>query len=212
MSHTERSSFFRVGSFHLSRSFAAMGYDVAHVSSPYSALVDRVGLSRRMGERRSAAAKGATLQTDGVLDLVPNSVLPAVVVGRGVIAGWYRSIGFENARFVLVDEPKLWRRGLFGPASTVIYRSTDIVTGRVTRLRQAQAVRECDGVVATSEVVLESMGGVQAPTLITENGVDVARFSEACGESVLRDGVAYIGAMDRRFDWNLVRIVASPFP
>jgi teichuronic acid biosynthesis glycosyltransferase TuaH len=113
---------------------------------------------------------------------------------------------------VIVDQPtfvsaldNLSRRCL-------IYRGTDVHF----EPRQARAVRNigaiADGVVATSEVVLESIlrRDPSIPTLVLTNGVDFDQFSSPSPSE--RSGAVYVGALDARFDWHAVQLLAEAFP
>lgn len=214
LSHTSRTSVFRVGSYHLSRAFASMGYSVAHISSPFSRLASFLHDSPGMREKDGDSLLGVQTAGDGVVDYVPRTIMPSIAVPRTGLKRWLREVGFDRPRYVLVDEPKLWRRGLFGPGTTAVYRPTDIYTRVSTRLREREAILSTAGVVATSLPVLDGLPLKPNRSLVVENGVDLAAFSLSLSQAseVNRRGSIYVGAIDERFDWDLLVRLALEVP
>ncbi|KGM17063.1 hypothetical protein N867_10550 [Actinotalea fermentans ATCC 43279 = JCM 9966 = DSM 3133] len=209
LSHTHRHGDFVVGSHHLSREFSAMGWRVAHVSTPYSCVHLVTGHGSR--GRREGALAGPTLASDGVLDYVPRALLPAPAGSAGPIVRVLARYGFRSPDVVLLDQPKLARvAGLLGRQGCVVYRPTDIYVGRAARAYQNLALRVADAVVATSRPVLRDLGPLSMPAITIENGVEFDRF--AIRGDVERGGVVYVGALDERFAWEDLAVLASAFP
>ncbi len=199
-----------MGSFHLSREMALLGNQVAHVSTPVSALHAVAGVDPA---RRSLLAAGPSRAEDGVLDFVPRSMFP-------VRWGWSRRslerildrIEFDSVDFCFVDQPLMAART--PRIRTVIFRPTDIKTHRIDAARANKVMANiADGLAATSPFVADSLPNPRAvPTIVIENGCEVSRFQRARASSHGRSGFVYVGAMDHRFDFDAVRRVAIEFP
>lgn len=207
LSHTHRSGEFRVGSHHLSTALARAGHKVAHVSTPYS--FPHAVLKRDQISRRQAAQRGSHL-TEGVVDLVPRSLLPADWIWtpaqtRRII----RRVGLSLPDYVFVDQP-LFRLSSI-PSACVIFRPTDVFRGR-RAIRAADAAAHCaDAVVATSPGVLASLDiPASCPTRVIENGVEYKRF--ASSSSTKEVDFVYVGAIDFRFDFDALIMAAKCLP
>lgn len=208
LSHTRRGGTFVVGSHHLARELSLRGHRVGHVSTPLSS-VHRV-LHRADGGRAGASTAGAARSDDGVLELVPRTLLPASLLSTRKIRSVLRNIGFARPDFVLIDQPKLARRGLFGPPTLVIYRPTDMQPSGMARAWQKVAVGTADALVVTSEAVLAALPHHDLPCLRLANGVEHGRF--AAPLSSPRQGAVYVGALDGRFGWRDVVVFADHNP
>jgi hypothetical protein len=221
LSHSAETGVFRVGSHHLARELGAAGHDVAHVSTPITLghlarLADddvraRLAMARtprRRGPvRHLVAAAPAPLRFGG-----PSRRLAAAHVRRMLGAGW-----LDGVDVAIVDqalfEPII---GLLAPRARIIYRPTDThdpasAIGRA----EAALVQRADGVVATSPPVLASLGprAESVPSLLLENGVELARFrAAAVGGAERTHEVVYVGALDHRFDWRTVAQIAEALP
>jgi len=120
-------------------------------------------------------------------------------------------IGFENADVVLVDQPLMSAVTELNMKSTIVYRPTDTYPTGTAHRRQGKLLRSAAGVIATSQVVLEELHvGAQVPSIVIENGVELARFDQVCSPE--RNGFVYVGAIDYRFDWRFVLDVSSLLP
>lgn len=208
LSHTYMGGDFVVGSHHLARSLAARGHAVAHVSTPLSWM--HIALGRGHGRRQELARHGPKL-VDGVFELVPRAPLPAQIHPTRKTAAHLRKIGFSDVDLLIVDQPLLWEGSLRKMASCVVYRPTDIYEGSVAR-RQHRVVEVCDRIVATSEAVGGSLGGdSDIPRMVLRNGVEFDRFRRGSGSETARD-VLYVGAVDHRFDLQLLKDLAMREP
>lgn len=212
ISHTHDMGTYKVGSHHLARELARQGYRVTHISTPYSVAHDLIGSPQP--RRKSLALAGPLVDDDGVTHVVPRTVLPAQYGGDGYLRTALDATGSASPRYVFVDQPLMVGRWLSTVPGIHIYRPTDIYPhGRAARMQNA-AIARFAGVVATSRSVLDSLPIVPGqPRMTIPNGVEFARFGEGA-ESAAHDrsGVAYVGAMDHRFDWQAVTTLAASAP
>ncbi|MBF4566499.1 glycosyltransferase [Plantibacter sp. VKM Ac-2876] len=210
VSHTDTSGTFRVGSHHLARELARFGHRVLHLSTPVS-LVHRV-LRRGEPTRDEASRRGIVTDADGVMHLVPRTLLPAGIGPLSFAPIFTRAFGTSSIDLVFVDQPTLWSNELRRLATTVVYRPTDLYEHGVKARFQRAAVAAADRVVATSGAVLTALGvPASTPSLVLPNGVELERFI-LTEDDVREDRAVYIGALDDRFDWNAVREMALRLP
>jgi len=133
------------------------------------------------------------------------------------------SLGFQHADLLLIDQPKM--QGLEGmvSAGAVVYRATDLypeITGDpLVALAEEMLVRKADLVVGTSQPVLNHLRTLGNPRreLLLENGVDVAHFSTPRPAPSEYEGIAgpiavYAGALDERFDLDLIKYLCAKLP
>ncbi|MHA7281107.1 glycosyltransferase [Arthrobacter sp. MDT2-2] len=213
VSHTADAGVFKVGSHHLAREVAGFGYRVLHLSTPWSLMhqVTKAGNGSR--HRSELALTGPRMDAAGVLHASLRTLLPAQLMTSGASAKLVDSLGFSECRYMFVDQPLMAGSQLFDRASTVIYRPTDLYPGGHAGRRQDWAVRHAHGVAATSQVVLSALPSVQRQLrTVVENGVEYSRFRYGDDAPSARDGVAYVGALDHRFDWQTVNLLAQCFP
>lgn len=208
LSHTPRESFFRVGSHHLSAALAAAGHDVVHISTPFSFLhrVARPGQAAR-----SLASKEGPKEVEGVVDLVPRTVLPADFgwSGRSMRKA-LQLTGISQPNYVFIDQPLFGVKGLDG--ATIIFRPTDVFKEGRWQRAALKLSSQANGVAATSPGVLDSVGVKgQVPATVIENGVEFRRFSAVRGLAREYDFV-YVGALDGRFDFSALRSAATLLP
>jgi teichuronic acid biosynthesis glycosyltransferase TuaH len=200
---------FRVGSHHLARELSLLGYDVAHISTPYS--YAHALLGKGAAGRKEQALAGPVRDENGVLQVVPRSVLPAQYSSASYIRRTLSRAGFDGADFMLIDQPLMVSRDLQAMADTLVYRPTDLYLTGIAARKQALAVELAKGIVATSEEVLRSLHVTASkPSMFLPNGVEFTRFSAKT--DVSRDGAIYVGALDDRFDWDAIRTFALSAP
>ena len=223
LSHTGRSSVFRVGSHHLAREFARLGHDVVQVSNPIS-LAHVVMLRDPEVRRRARMAVPLRLhRIDGARYAVPWSVFPLtpdplrrpLTLGSGaLLMRTLRKAGFGPVDLVLVDQPLLDYLIPALGARQVIYRPTDINTDPLTIAAERRVLATAQGVIATSAVVAEQLA-VQFPALpyhVVENGAEIGHFAGQHTSWPDRRGAVYVGALDRRFDFGAVAELAATSP
>lgn len=223
LSHTGRSSVFRVGSHHLAREFARLGHDVVQISNPIS-LAHVVMVKDPEVRRRARMAVPIRLHSiDGARYAVPWSVFPLtpdplrrpLTLGSGaLLMRTLRKAGFGSADLVLVDQPLLdYLIPAFG-SRQVIYRPTDINTDPLTIAAEQRVMSRAQGVIATSAVVAEQLAAryPALPYHVVENGAEIGHFAGHPTPWQQRRGAVYVGALDRRFDFAAVAELAAAVP
>lgn len=211
LSHSHPFGAFRVGSHHYARVLSERGADVVHLSTPIS-LIHR--LTGRVDRQHLAGVpRRARRDDDGVLQVVPRTILPAPVGAPSVARMLQRdgiAAGFDA---VLVDQPLLWDGSVRSLSNRVIYRPTDLYPGGLKHSLQRRILAEVDGVIATSDEVLRGLGALSVPSLVLGNGAEVARFAPQTAEDRSRMArCVYVGALDDRFDWERVEAWARARP
>ncbi|WP_194765121.1 glycosyltransferase [Microbacterium sp. UFMG61] len=211
LSHSHPFGAFRVGSHHYARELSARGADVVHLSTPISLMHRVTGRVKRSD--LTTVPRGSQRDGDGVLHIVPRTILPAQA-GAPSVARLLERAGVA-ARFdaVLIDQPLLWDDSVRALGDSVIYRPTDLYPSGLKNSLQQRILAAVDGVVATSDEVLRALGPVRIPSLVLGNGVDVRRFAALVDEEAPRAArCVYVGALDDRFDWDRVDAWAQAHP
>lgn len=222
LSHTPANSPFVVGSHHLSRELAALGHDVLHMSTATSlwhVLTSRSPQSR-LALRNGLRGHWGTAQ--GVRHVVPTVLIPPRLVVGTRLGRLQARLSFlfvprrirsalREADFVLVDQPTMV--DFLNPLrpQKVIYRPTDAHPRGAGRRGELVALQAADAVIATGRVVLDSLPKEVGRSLVIQNGVDYRHFANPDVNQSGR-GFIYVGALDRRFDWGFVRLLAQRFP
>lgn len=211
LSHSHRFGAFRVGSHHYARVLSGRGADVVHLSTPISLahrLTGRVDRQQLRGVPRRARR-----DDDGVLHVIPRTMLPAPAGAPTVARMLERegiAAGFDA---VLIDQPLLWDSTVRSLSERVIYRPTDLYPGGLKHALQRRILDEVDGVIATSDEVLRGLGELRVPSLVLGNGAEVARFAPPRHDEGSRAArCVYVGALDDRFDWMRIEAWALARP
>lgn len=211
VSHTHPFGTFRVGSHHYARTFAELGMEVVHLSTPISRLHYATGRVRT-----DSSNPVPTAQRDlasGVINIVPRTLIPRPFGSFRVDNELSRHKIDTSFDAVLVDQPLLWDRSIRALAPRLIYRPTDVYESGIKTRLQRRILGEADGVVATSSEVLRALGRVDLPTLELPNGVDTSIFVLDGPEVAPRPPVCvYVGSLDDRFDWETVLGWARSYP
>lgn len=205
LSHSPQGEYFRVGSHHLAREFGILGHRVVHISTPKSKVhhfrdflkkVDRtVGTPESFVEGN---VTHVTYETNLPISWARSTKIFATTLTR---------FNIEEPDIVLIDQPLMDYADMFAKA-TKVYRPTDIHPSGSKRRRELGLLTKVDVVVATSQVVLDSLPGIDGfPSMVLENGVEAQRFV-AFAEKPPRSGAIYVGAIDHRFDWDAVNEIA----
>ena len=211
LSHTHVFGDFRVGSHHYARELARLGADVVHLSTPISLAPRLPGRIPRAAS--TAVPRHAHRDDDGVTHLVPRTVLPRPW-GTFRVARALTRAGIEP-RFdaVLIDQPLLWDDSVRGLSDTLVYRPTDLYPDGLKHTLQDRILASADAVVATSGAVLRGLGHLTLPSLVIENGVDLAAFADPPTDADTRPATCvYVGALDARFDWQQLHAWATAHP
>lgn len=221
-SHTAPGGVFTVGSHHLLRELSAQGHQVCHLSSPISlAHLSRLRDVEVRRRYRLALHPARDTGTGGhylPLTLLPMSVGAWLTSGPGLrtavpaIRSTLRRLGFSRVDALVVDQPLLAGIERHVDAGVMVYRSTDVVETSAKSAGERQVLARADGIVATSAAVRDGLVALRphVPALLLENGVEFDHFAGA-GQSA-RDGVVYVGAIDDRFDWDVVAAMARGNP
>jgi len=209
LSHSHPYGPFRVGSHHYARELARTGVRVVHLSTPVSLAHRATG--RVNATTSSSIPYGPRVDQDDVTTVVPRTVLPRPY-GRFRVADELARLDLPT-RFdaVLIDQPLLWDASVRALAPRLAYRPTDTYPTGVKARLQKDILAHADGVVATSNEVLRALGPVTLPSLVLENGVEIARF-ESRRTAPRPDVCVYVGALDHRFDWSQVSAWATAHP
>ena len=233
-SHTHAGGSFMVGSHHLAREMHLLGHVVAHISTPVSAV--HVLRLRDPEVRRRFQVAFRPSVADGVLYLVPLTVLPWILTSR-FPRFWdvdtFLPPGSIEARIgahlggavdlLIIDQPKLVGLTRILRPARVIYRPTDLyrtMPGNAWIGRaELRTIERSHVSVATSAPVAEHVRALDAPgqIYVLPNGVDHRGFAvlaptppEYAG--IPRTRAIYVGAMDHRFDFAALRLMARAFP
>lgn len=211
LSHTHWRGDFVVGSHHLARELSLVGYRVARVVTPLSALHC---VMRRSDAENSFGrwARGDEVASDdyGVFNARAATALPAQWARGSYGDRLLRRLQITRPRFVFVDQPLMLARWVFDLGATVIYRPTDIHLSSIATRLEGRWLGRVDGIAATSRPVLEHViDGSAKPTQVIENGAELRVFARAGRPWPERSGVVYVGALDHRFDWDALCSIAA---
>jgi teichuronic acid biosynthesis glycosyltransferase TuaH len=208
VSHTADGGAFKIGSHHLAREFARRGWQVAHVSTPFSPI--HIVRGRRDQHRMELAVHGPQVDDVGVLHAVPRVLAPMrISQSRKILTRYLQHIGFADADYLILDQPLMAAMIDASTRSKIIYRATDLYTQGIARRRQTGVLERAQALVATSSLVMDDLRQQrpELPHLVLENGVEWAAFAGAA--QAHRVGAVYVGAIDHRFDWAAVAAVAT---
>lgn len=210
------SSAFVVGSHQLGKQYKVMGHEVAHVSSPVSlfhAFKSRTGREKLKASLTRPFSESFQIYDDIPLVPFPYGYLENIDrINDFIVMNYLKKIRFEKPDLILMDQPAFV--GVFKElqAKIKIYRPTDIYDhmhkGKHARF-QSKALELCDGVIATSQEVLAALDSKKTSRVVT-NGVDVSIFNSQNKNQ--RSGAVYIGALDERFDFIAVTLLAEHDP
>jgi len=210
VSHSHDDGVFKVGSHHLVRELARLGFAVAHVSTPYSTA--HALLSRRGRERNRLARAGVRVDASGVKHLIPKTILPAQFSSPAYLSRAFEAVGMRRPQLVFVDQPLMLCDAIFELGAVTVYRPTDLYLHGSAQRLQSKYVRRFDAVAATSTEVLARLPPADSqPRTVIPNGVEYSRFL-ATDTAAPRSGAVYVGAIDSRFDWAAVVSMARAFP
>ena len=210
LAHSHTFGPFRVGSHHLAGALGRRGFDVVHLSTPVSAAHRLTG---RVDRATVRALPTGPVRVDGVLHLVPRTVLPRPF-GPFRVRDELRRAGIDTAfDAVLLDQPLLWDDSVRSLAPRLVYRPTDLYPDGRKAALQRDILAHADAVVATSAEVHRRLGGTrELPSLVLPNGVDTERFTAPPAGTPRPDVCVYVGALDARFDWARLGGWADAFP
>ncbi|QOV98105.1 glycosyltransferase family protein [Rhodococcus pyridinivorans] len=213
LSHSHFDGVLKVGSHHLSENASQLGHQTLHVSTPLALPSLIVRPKSLKTSRAKCALRGPQTADSGVVNVVPLSLFPASVRFphrlRRTLEDRFQISTYD---LILVDQPLFYPivQDLTGP--TVVFRPTDVhVSGRIAHADD-EMMNCADALVATSDFVLKHnlSKNPNVPSMVIENGVEFDRF--AGGQDRTRTGFIYVGAIDYRFDWDTVSVLARHRP
>lgn len=237
-SHTYIGGPFVVGSHHLARELSEMGHRVLHLSTPVTP-AHLLKARKRPIRERFKQWRALRSQRGDWMHGVPLSLVPwtfARQLFRLTGTNWFvRSIRFPNLakllrdrRFtdvdlLLIDQPYFAGIEKRVNAKIVVYRPTDhyaeMSGDRTVLLAEREIVAGAQGVIATSESVLDSVLRFRPglPSMILENGVEYEHFARGGPEprdmrSIPGPRAVYMGAVDERLDLEALRLLAECRP
>jgi glycosyltransferase involved in cell wall biosynthesis len=226
---------FAVGSHHLARCMAALGHQVVHITVPVTLLhLFKVG-DRTIRARFRNWIDGGHARGEHLLDYVPFGLFPWAIAERLAVRAnmsivWIPTVrrllkcrGIEHVDVLLVDDPRMTGIELRVMPDVTVYRATDLYSEmrgdpRIVEFEKTLADR-ADLLIGTSALVVEhlrSLGEDKTPVLI-ENGVEFERFSDTFPRPTEYQGLqgpilVYVGALDKRLDFDVVRHLARTLP
>jgi len=229
-SHSHMSRSLVVGSHHLAREFTALGHEVLHISTP----VTLAHLPRSQSRERVAAWKrGVITHARDIREIVPLALLPWQLARYFGLNAYMRSVpqlkrqireaGFGRTDLLLIDEPRMIGLCERLAPRQVIYRATDLYAAMrcdpSVEAAERETIRRSQALIGTAAPVLDHLRSFdrEKPSLLVENGVDLAHFSQprpvpALYRGLDRPRLLYVGALDRRFDFATVAALAKEAP
>lgn len=234
VAHSSFSDVYVVGSHHLARGMAAMGHTVWHIGPPVTPFhLLRSRQSRVRGRVRRAMQ--APSSHGSLTEMDPISLVPwqfarnfldrgNLFVSTANVARQLKKV-FKPGEIdvMIIDDPRFAGLEKALKPRALFYRATDFYAEmkRDPKLIEAERklLSKCAAVVSTSGPVLQHALTLKPglPSLLLENGVDFDRFSARAEEPEILRGipsprVAYAGAIDFRFDHDLLETLARRFP
>ncbi len=234
VAHSSFSDIYVVGSHHLAREMAEKGHTVWHIGPPVTPFhLFRSRQSRVRG--RVKRAMQAPVSHGSLTEMDPISLVPWQVARR-FISRFNLFVQTSNLRrrlakvfepgeidFLIIDDPRFAGLEQALKPKATFYRATDFYAEMKQDPSLIQAERKllarCAGVVSTSEPVLQHTLSLKPglPSLLLENGVDYERFFTRAAEpevvkNIPHPRAAYMGALDFRFDYELLGRLARRFP
>ncbi len=234
-SHSPFDEFLVVGSHHLARELSSAGHEVLHIGPPITPLHFLL-MNRGPYWRRVVTALSGPKQIQTRLtSMDPVSLVPWQLARHG-LAAENRFVQYSNIAlllrdlrkmgevdYLLIDDPRMVGIERIVKPRALFYRPTDLYADlktdpSITRAEQLLLSR-CDGVIATSQLVLQHVLSLRpgVRSLLLTNGVDTKHFSHPFAEpddlkSIPHPRAVYVGALDDRFDVPLMGHLADALP
>lgn len=236
--HTPIGAPFVVGSHHYASSMAELGHEVIHVPFPI-ALSDLVRANiynwswliikhKLMGKALVPEFFNTlSLKQRSAFCVLPRKLLPINRIFDHVYSLLVFSRFNKVCDLLIIDHPMQYWLINMVRAKTIIYRPTDTYAHegeqdcKLFNQLETFILSRSSGVVATSQVVLDALSvnlaglnRFKLPKLVITNGVSYEYFSKVQQETNQpRKNVAiYVGALDSRFDKEMLIYLAKSFP
>jgi glycosyltransferase involved in cell wall biosynthesis len=234
VAHSSFNENFVVGSHHLSRAMAAEGHTVWHIGPPVTPFhllhASRPGYRERLKRSLLPPAR-----MEGLTSMEPIALVPWQIARNFFSRGNLFVITCNLARrlrkvfapgeidILIIDDPRFAGLEQKLKPKALFYRLTDFYAEMKGDPAIIDAERHllarCAAVISTSQPVLQHALALRPglPSLLLENGVDHAHFSRQMEEpevlkAIPHPRVAYVGALDFRFDLGLLDALARRFP
>lgn len=234
LGHTRIGSDFVVGSHHLYRSFKKLGHDVIHFSLPISFfhLLKIKDLEVRTRFRVAMRQKLSSCEHE---NYIPLCILPITYIPKGTPdylkrflstpQGLTKTVkskfGNLDCDLLIVDHPSWAGTERLLNSNCTIYRPTDVYTNfnPANSNSEESLIKSADLIIATSAPVQEHVESYQLKKKIftIRNGVDLEAWQTSTVEpvdikNIPRPRAIYIGALDSRFDFQMVESTAKQAP
>lgn len=216
LSHTGSHSHFKIGSHHYANGLSKE-FEVTYIGSPFTALhklcrKDISGENKLDSEVITSKLSILTpITTKYNSLLVFMNKISSKILDREILSEKYDVVicdyPFFEPYLVLIDYKKL------------IYRPTDAyyhMAGNKVKFYEESIIKKSDKIIGTSKNVIDVMTTLYPDAMnnkdatFISNGYDHKKFlfSEHATENI-RNGSVYIGSLDYRFDFDILRKLAS---
>lgn len=227
LSHASLFNGFVVGSHQIAKAFINSGHKVLHISSPVSLIHLFLGKDRRNKLFYALKNNRKTVTNFGFVDYIPISITPLGysklldIINNFIINiqiknfANYNEINTSDVDLCLIDQPFFYHSLFLFKNAKKVYRPTDLYVdmgGSRFSLPEAKCLNLVSKVVATSDAVAVSISKQSnKPICVIRNGVDYDLFDVIpCKNRNL--SCIYVGAIDFRFDLELMVSLAKKFP
>ncbi|HBW7409781.1 hypothetical protein ABLU56_13665 [Klebsiella sp. GN_Kp186] len=216
LSHTRRVSNFKIGSHHYANGLSNTD-EVEYMGLPYTFLHKIAGkkndgvdqLNKKVKDLKAVFLLPITMRKN-----------PLVIILNKIYLKAYFCFSRNYFDCIICDSPYFSPYIDVIPHGKLIYRPTDIyekMDGEKINEYEEDILDKCDAIIATSDVVLKYLTDKYYTILerktknVVYNGYDEFLFN-TLNAPQKRDGAIYIGALDKRFDFEALDILASSFP
>lgn len=215
LSHTRKLSNFKIGSHHYANNLSIEN-DVSYIGSPISIL------HKVMGKRESGIDQlNKKINYVEITPIVPISKQRSFKIEsiNLCINSLFKKKGVDSFDLIICDTPYFFSFIKEIEYKFLIYRPTDDylqMDGKNIISYEKDIVKSADAIIATSEVVLNEVINRYEKEIkgkykkVIENGYDDELFFNDV--DIKRQGAVYIGALDKRFDFNMLGHLASNYP
>ncbi|EIT7143534.1 glycosyltransferase [Vibrio vulnificus] len=214
LSHTPHNSVFKIGSHHYANNLYELGCSVDFIATPRSIL--HAFLSLRANEYISESSQ----LVDGVRVLLPKHLMPITVPRINIFSrlldsyssNFYKNLPFYD--YVICDQAFFFPFLELLSYGRLVYRPTDIyedLVGAKVSFFESKIISKADFVIPTSNKVkqhLERKYLLPTSTVIP-NGYDSKKFFDMKNNN--RSGFVYVGAIDKRFDFDSLFFLANKY-
>ncbi|MDB8558552.1 glycosyltransferase [Turicibacter sanguinis] len=229
LSHTYIGGNYVVGSHHLAQKMYEKGHEVYHVSTPVT-LFHKLLIKDK---KKLDLAKKYTEEInkdDGVKNLIPLGILPwklakfLFIVSNGKVNLASKLINKvkipKEFDCVFIDQPIFYGIEKKITAKKWVYRPTDVypllANDKSLYKLEKKVLLKCSSVICTSNPVKKHIENynINVPINVVENGVNIQMFRNKIHNNFKENSdfnIVYIGAFDKRFDFDIIFNVAKKY-